>query len=137
VQLNLDNSKNLLRLPSNINFKFYINFSSLFLTSSLGIIILRLPSYYFYKLGKNNITFLFNKYFLFRTFFKQIELLSSRLFVFYFFKLRIRGLGFRVRGIFDILYYFFFNYTNYMYIYPPNELVIRVYKKRVLLLSFN
>ena len=32
----------------------------------------------------------------------------------YFFKLRIKGLGFRIRTISENFHYIFFNYTNYI-----------------------
>jgi len=55
----------------------------------------------------------------------------------YFVKIKIRGLGYRLRSICDTCHYFFFNYTNYFFFFSPSSIVIKTYKKRMLLLSFN
>jgi len=54
----------------------------------------------------------------------------------YFFKLRIKGLGYRLRTIADNFHYIFFNYTNYYYIYIPANLLIKIYKKRLIIISY-
>lgn len=56
---------------------------------------------------------------------------------FFFIKIKIRGLGYRIREIMDGYYYFFFNYTNYYYLYSPDNLFISMYKKRLLMISLN
>lgn len=104
---------------------------------TLGIFLLRLPTYYFYIQNSSKISIVFLKNFFFKSFFKHLISFCNRLVILYFLKIKIKGLGFRLRSISDVLYYFFFNYTNFFYFYPPKLLLIRVYKKRMLLLSFN
>lgn len=103
-----------------INFLYSNKLACFFIYNTLGIHIIYLPSYYFYVLSNYKIVFLFLKYFFYQSFLKHLFIISNKLTVFYFFKLRIKGLGFRIRSISDVLYYFFFNYTNYFYFYPPD-----------------
>jgi len=131
-----DRSK-LFLFTKNINFLYSKKLACFFIFNSLGIYMLYLPSYYFYILLNKNIIFLFLKFFFYQSFLKHLFVISNKLTIFYFFKIRIKGLGFRIRSISDILYYFFFNYTNFFYFYPPESLLIRVYKKRMLLISFD
>jgi hypothetical protein len=55
----------------------------------------------------------------------------------FFIKLRIRGLGYRIRSICPTVHYIFFNYTNYYYFFHSNFLITKIYRKRMLLISFN
>jgi len=69
------------------------------------------------------------------TIFQQLhKLLFNHLF---FFKLRIKGLGYRLRSISEYCHYFFFNYTNYYYFFNPVHVLVKTYKKRMILISFD
>lgn len=125
-------------LSNNINFCYSTKLSCFFFKNMSGIFVLRLPSFYFFsKMSLNKLVFIFLNKFFFKSFIKHLFCLSNRLSIAYFVKLRIRGLGFRMRSISDVMYYFFFNYTNYYYFFSPKTLLIRVYKKRMLLISFD
>ena len=50
-------------------------------------------------------------------------------------RIKIKGLGYRIRKVTQELYYFFFNYTNMFYFNIPNNILIKWYKKRIILLS--
>jgi len=55
----------------------------------------------------------------------------------YFFKLKIKGLGYRLRYIASNFFYIFFNYTNFFYIFVNSSLIlIRIFKRRMILISF-
>ncbi len=118
----------IIHLTNDIKISYSKKNSCLYIYNGKGIFLL---------FSKSQLSFLFLNNFFFNSFKKQVILLSMRLKLFFFFKLRIRGLGFRVRNISNVIYYFFFNYTNFFYLYPPQLLLIRIYKKRILLLSFN
>lgn len=80
-----------------------------------GVFLLNMPSFYMYKKGNgSSIMFSFLKKFFYKSFIKHLFYLSNRLSIIYFVKLRIRGLGFRMRSINDVIFYFFFNYTNFI-----------------------
>lgn len=85
----------------------------------------------------NKISFIFHNAIWFKHFIKHVFTFYNTLFNFYFVKLKIRGLGYRIREISEGYYYFFFNYTNYYYMHSPNNLFITMYKKRLLIISLN
>lgn len=115
------------------NFKLSTKLSKIYFDTGLCIKIINLPTSYFYLLKQNYFNLLIcdkNKAALVNWMFKQI---FCDLFIL---KLRIRGLGYRLRTISDSFHYIFFNYTNYFYLYNPLDIVIKTLKKRMLLISF-
>lgn len=119
------------------NFDIYLSYkkSLLYIKGLYGFIVFKLPSFYFYKNEVNKLSLLFINKFFFLSFVKHFFVLYKRLFFIYNIRLRIRGLGYRIRKISDNLYYFFFNYTNMYYFYIPDNILIKWYKKRMILLS--
>ena len=109
------------------NFNFYISFkkSLIFLKGFYGIFIFKLPSYYFFKKDEKTFYFIFLSNFFFSSFLRHFFVLYNRLFNVYSVRLRVKGLGFRIRKISKNLYYFFFNYTNMFYMHIPKNILIR------------
>lgn len=132
------NNLKLYRLSKFFNIYFSYKKSLLFLKGFYGIIILKLPSYYFYNnnfINTEEFSFIFLKRFFFLSLVKLFFVFYNRLLKVYCIRLRIRGLGYRIRKISSNLYYFFFNYTNMFYLHIPNNVLIKWYKKRIILLS--
>lgn len=123
----------------NKNFFIYLSFkkSILFLKGLHGYLTFKLPSYYFFFQNINKLSFLFINKFFFISFIHHFFLHYKWLFCIYSVRLKIRGLGFRIRSVSNSLYYFFFNYTNMYYIYIPENVLIKWFKKRIILLSNN
>ena len=59
------------------------------------------------------------------------------LFFFNFVKLKIKGLGYRIKKISDNLLRFFFGSTNFFYLHIPLNVIAKVKKRRILLVSNN
>src|SRR5947209_6726076 len=78
-------------------------------------LIYKLPSYYFYSLKNNYIKLLFLKKFFYISFVKHFFMLLKKISYIFSVRLRVKGLGYRIRKISNYLYYFFFNYTNMFY----------------------
>ena len=91
----------------NIKLYFFTQKSFLFLESNFGIILLKLPSYYFFIKDINLISLIFIKRFFFFCFIKHFFYLYNRLFLLYVIRIKIRGLGYRIRKVTSDLYYFF------------------------------
>jgi len=136
----IKNNKNIKKIyifPAIFNLFFSVNLSILFIKGIFGIILIYMPSFYYvYNLGKN-LKFLFISKFLYKCFVKHLFYYYNYVYYVYFIKLKIRGLGYRIRQLWDNLYYFFFNYTNFFYLYVPNNMLIKSYRKRFLLISSN
>ena len=124
-------------LMNNIKLYFSLNNSIIYILNKLGLIKLKLPSIYFYykKNNINNLILLNNNYYKsiisnFFYFYKKINFI-------YFIKLKIKGLGYRIRKVTTNLFYLFFNYTNIYYFNIPRNVIIKWYKKRLILVSWN
>jgi hypothetical protein len=122
-------------LNKSFDFWFNVKKSLVLIKGYYGIISLRLPSYYFIKNNNNLVSFLFLNRFFFMSFIKHFFYTYNRLFLIYFIRLKIKGLGYRIRKVSNNLYYFFFNYTNMFYFNIPNNIMVKWYKKRLILLS--
>ncbi len=111
--------------------------STLYLKNRLGLVSILLPSFYFSKATPDKIYFTLSNIRWFKSFVNHIFTFYNSLFNFYYVKIKIRGLGYRLREIIDGFYYFFFNFTNYYYLQTPDNLFISMYKKRLLIVSLN
>jgi len=128
---------NIKNLNKNIEINFNNNKSIIIIKGLYGVFIYKMPSYYFYKLYNNTIRFIFINKFIFTSFIKHFITLYKKLSFLYSVRLRVKGLGYRIRKITNNLYYFFFNYTNMYYFYLPKNILLKWYKKRLLLISNN
>lgn len=115
---------------------FFSKCSNLFYIKGIfGVLVLILPSYYFFKLDKNILSFLFLDRFFFISFISHFLYLTRRLFFFNYVRLKIKGIGHRVRKVSNSLYKFFFFSASFFYFHVPLGLLFRLKKKRMLLLS--
>ena len=128
----------LLTFNSGIDLFFSKNKNLFFIKGICGISYVFLPSKFFYKVVNNtSIQFIFSNYFFFKGFLSHLVTKLNYLNVIFFIKLKIRGLGYKMRQITSSLFFFFLNYTNYFYFFLPFNLIMHVYKKRSILLSSN
>lgn len=123
----------------NQKFKVYLSNKQnlISILGTYGLIKWNLPSSYFYFNSKNLITLIFLKKEIFINFLNLFFLFYKRIFFLYWVRLKIKGLGYRIRKITTNLYYFFFNYTNMYYFNIPKNIIIKWYKKRLILVSHN
>jgi hypothetical protein len=112
-------------LKKNIKLFFSNKQSLLYIKGLYSYIMIKLPNYYYYLINNNKINILYNNKNKFSLFIKNINLLYNKLIFLYSVRLRLRGLGFKIRKISKNLYYFFFNYINIYYFYIPKNLLIK------------
>lgn len=101
------------RYNFNKNYAFYFSsaHNCLFIQHFLGTSYFFLPSYFFYFRSLSSCNFIFLNFKFFHSFLTHLKGCIS-LYSIYFIKIRIRGLGYRLRSICDTCHYFFFNYTT-------------------------
>lgn len=103
----------------NVQFFFEKQKNLFFIKGKTGVIVFSLPNYYFINIINNSFNFCFlNKYF-FYTFFKQISFYLKFFFKYYFIRLRLKGLGYRIKKYNKFLYRFFMGYNHFFYFYVP------------------
>lgn len=109
---------------------------SLFLLKGpLGFCLLRLPSYYFYKVESNTISFIFTQKRFFLSFLKHLSYLHQRLLKFFFIRLRLLGLGYRFKKLGNFLFRFYFNMEMFTYFHVPSNVILRSRRGKILLVS--
>lgn len=126
-----------------INFFFGKNFKIYFLLKNNYVILekksrfffLKLPYIYFFKGINQFLSFIFINYFHFISFFKHIIQFYNKLSSFYYLKLKLKGLGYRIIHISKFLIKFFFNRNNFFYVHLPNTILFRYKIRRLFFLS--
>ena len=121
-------------LNKNIQLFFSFKTGLVYLKNFITKHSFRMPSYFFYK-KSSKISLLFLNRFFFLSFINHFLFFYKSLFKFNFARLRLKGLGFRIKKITSHLYRFFFNTSNFFYFYVPENLFCSVKKKKVLLIS--
>jgi ribosomal protein L6P/L9E len=125
-------------LDKSIDVLFSSKLSCLFFKGKNGYVKILLPSYYFYTSNNgNNFSLLFLNNYFYTSVLANISVFTKKLNFFYFLKLRLRGLGFRIRMVSSKLCYFRFAYINKFYFHIPKEILVKAYKKRIFLFSYD
>jgi len=78
---------------------------------------------------------LFSNHFFYASFLAHLFVCIRKFSAMFFLKLKIRGLGYRIRRYAKALYRFYFTRTNYIYFNVPLNLIVRRRKKKLLLIS--
>jgi hypothetical protein len=99
--------------------------SLLYIYGFFGILFLKLHIIYFIKKNKKNINLIFLNKIDYKNLIKYVINSYNNISKLYCVKLKIRGLGYRIRKVTNNLYYFFFNYTNMFYFNIPNNILIK------------
>jgi hypothetical protein len=113
---------------------FYLK-SFFFVMGYNGYFILKLPNIYYEKKEAKKLSLIFLSYYHFQSVLKSIITLYDRLFLYYFSRLRMKGLGFRLRRISEHLYKFYFVFVNFYYMHIPSSILFK--KKGRILLFFS
>lgn len=70
-----------------------------------------------------------------KSFYRRLLTYSGSFHRFFFFKLRMRGLGYRIRRLAPLLYRFYFTKTNYIHLHLPLSVFLYLRKRRLFLVS--
>lgn len=127
------NTKTIYELPFLDNV-FFLPYKQLFfLKGDCGVLSFFVPKFYFIYANK----IIFYSLFDYKSFLNHFinEYLKS--FNFSFCKLKLRGLGYRVKHISNCLIRFFLGFTNYYFLHVPYDILIKAKRRRLLLISSN
>ena len=125
----------LIILDFNFNLFFSYSRSLLYLKSFDNFLVFRLPRHCFVKSEISSLSFLFLEKPFFYAFFSHFVSCYKKLFFFHFVKLRIKGLGYRMREFCTKMVRFFFGSTNFFYLHVPHNVLVKIKKKVCLLVS--
>ena len=116
---------------------FLINFDNLIIKGKFGKIFINLNLYGFIKIKENIFSFLFINKILYSNFLKYFLKLYSFIFKLYFFRLRLKGLGYRMFRINKNLLKFFFAKNHYYYFNIPAYSYVKLRRRNFFIISFN
>lgn len=126
---------NLYNLLSGIDIYYFKGLSVMSFFTIKGVQLINLPKFYYISISKNKYNIvIFNKG-VFKALLSHILTVYKFFNVTKFIKLRIRGLGYEVRECSLKIYSFCFNWINYIYLFAPLSILLRVYKKRFFIIS--
>ena len=117
---------------------FLINFDNLIIKGKFGKIFINLNLYGFLKIENMlKFSFLFINKVLYSNFLKYFFKLYSFLLKLYFFRLRLKGLGYRMFKINKNLLKFFFAKNHYYYFNIPKYSYVKIRRRNFFIISFN
>jgi hypothetical protein len=115
--------------------KYLIKVNYIILKKKSRFFFLKIPNIYFYKFTKKNISFSFYNYFFYISFLKHLIQLYNKLSSFYYLRLKLKGLGYRIVHISKNLIKIFFNRSNFFYLHLPNTILFKYKIRRLFFLS--
>jgi ribosomal protein L6P/L9E len=123
-------------LVSNFDFHFLEGKSLFFIKGINGILFLRLPNTFFFaKTSKSSFFFTQKRFFFsfvshFLNSYKSVN-------KFFFVKLKLRGLGYRIRRLTKFFFRIFLGFTNYIFLHKPENVFLKTRRRRIIMMSSN
>jgi hypothetical protein len=111
-----------IRLDLNLLYKKELNL--LLLKEKYGIMVLYLPSFFFINEKKDKLLFNFISKIDFIYFFKQFLFLCNYFLILFYFRIKLKGLGYRIRKVSNKIYRFFLAYNHYFYFFMPKNIFV-------------
>jgi len=99
--------------------------------------LFRLPSVFFFKKDRCSYSFIVLYKFIYLTFLKHLYNFYNRLFSFYYFSLKLKGLGYRVFIVSKFLIKIFLNRNNFYYMHIPSSILLKYRTRFFFFLSTN
>ena len=124
-------------LERSFNIYFFAKSHKFIYIFSNSYIMLKLFFLSFLKIDKNYFYLIFLNRSSFFSFYKHFLNIYNRFFYIYFFKLKLKGLGYRVVRICKSLYRFYFINTNFLYLHLPLSVFLKVKSRRLLFFGFD
>src|ERR1700727_2083266 len=115
----MDFKKVKLNLERSFNIYFFFKNNLFIYLFSNSYVIFKLFFINFLKIYKNSFFLIFLNRSNFFSFYKHFLNIYNKFFYIYFFKLKLKGLGYRVVRICKNLYRFYFINTNFLYLHLP------------------
>lgn len=121
----------------NFDFKNYINFiyNKIIISVNMNFILFKLPSFLFYKSNDTSENIIFLTKFHYITFLKHLFNFYNSFFCFYYYTLKLKGLGYRIFQVSKNLLKIFFNRSNFFYLHIPSSVLLKYRTRRFFFLG--
>jgi hypothetical protein len=120
-----------------INFNYFLNLSynTIIVNLNTRFFLFKLPFRFFFKQNKDSTDFIFLSRFHYITFIKHLFNFYDKLFAFYYFNLKLKGLGYRVFRISKFLIKIFLNRSNFFYLHISYKVLLKYRTRRFFFIS--
>jgi hypothetical protein len=130
--------KNSVELFKNFNLLFLTQRALFIIIGLNGYFILKMPKIFFYKsIFANYFSFIFINNYHYQSFTKLFNVYYNRLYAYYYFRLKLKGRGYRMKRLCKNLYRFYFIKVNYIYLHVPKCVLVKLKKRRIFFISYN
>lgn len=119
------------------NFNYFLNlsYSTIMVLLNTRYFVFKLPFLFFYKESNESFNFIFLSKFHFKTFIKHLFNFYDKLSSFYYFNLKLKGLGYRVFRISKSLIKIFLNRSNFFYMHISSKVLLKYRTRRFFFIS--
>jgi hypothetical protein len=119
------------------SFSYYIDlaYSSVIIVVKFRFFLFKLPPIFFYKLGASGYKFLFFQKSFYTSFLKHFFSFYNKCFTFFYFRLQLKGLGYRVFNVAKNLLKIYFNRSNFFYVHIPLCILLKNRTRRLFFIS--
>src|ERR1700761_3527679 len=117
------------------NIYIFIKQRYIILKKKSRFFFLKLPYIFFYKLTNTYFKIFLINYFHYISYLKHILQFYNKLSSFYYLRLKLKGLGYRIIHVSTYLIKIFFNRSNFFYIHIPKTILFRYKIRRLFFLS--
>jgi len=125
-------------LDTNLLKNLFIYRNSLIIKTNFGYKTLFLPNFYFFKKVQGGIKFIFSDYHKYNVVLRQLKNILINSCKIYFFKLKLRGLGYKLYShVRRRIVKFFFAYNHFFYLHVPKYVFFKKLKRKFIFYSNN
>jgi len=123
-------------LSRKLSIFFSLGSGLIYIKGHLGFFVIKMRFPFFFKNENNNsFSILFVHYFSYKNLCKTFTNFYIKFFSYYHFRLKLKGLGFRVVRMGKNLYKFFFTQINFIYVHVPSCVILRTKGRRLIFFS--
>ena len=133
--MNYNYLSNSYKLVSNFNYFLDLSYSTIMINLNTRYFIFKLPFLFFFKESKESSSFIFLSRFHYVTFLKHLFNFYDKLSSFYYFNLKLKGLGYRVFRISKFLIKIFLNRSNFFYMHISSKVLLKYRTRRFFFIS--
>jgi len=119
------------------NFNYFLNlsYSTIMVLLNTRYFVFKLPFLFFYKESNESSNFIFLSKFHYKSFVKHLFNFYDKLSSFYYFNLKLKGLGYRVFRISKSLIKIFLNRSNFFYMHISSKVLLKYRTRRFFFIS--
>jgi len=123
------------KLISNFSYFLNLSYSTIMINLNTRYFVFKLPFLFFYKQNNEMSKFIFLSRFHYITFIKHLFNFYDKLSSFYYFNLKLKGLGYRVFRISKFLIKIFLNRSNFFYMHISSKILLKYRTRRFFFIS--